>query len=275
MALTRAGHAHLGLRRVHPRDDRLHGLSCLIHGTAGRCLCGMRFGHGHRPRREWPYYRVRGSCQRGHRELTARPSTKNSTTFSARSNVAVRGWLRLRLLLLLGYHVGCSTQAPGVILCARKVGEERSEGRAREDILWWTRERIVPTVGAMMPMIVGRIVGGRTRELCLVRARTGRWSRATPTAAVMAAVMPLGATRTTGADRFSVIAGIEIGRIVESAGIVHRHQLRWNDRGSGSTPSPRCGGSTSAGTGTSRYHWCRNLHLGSDSIGVNGAHGDS
>jgi copper homeostasis protein CutC len=38
----------------------------------------------------------------------------------------------------------------------------------------------------------------------------------------MAAVMPVGATRATGADRFDVIAGIEKGGIVESAGIVHR-----------------------------------------------------
>ena len=229
--LVGARHSHWGLRRVHVRDDRRPGRTGRITGTAGRWLRGMRLGHGHRLPREWPYKGVRGGSQRGHhRELTAPPSAENPTTFSvfsARPNVAVRGWLRLRLrlLLLLGYQVARAAQAPGIILRARKLGENRSEGRAREDVLRWTRERIVPAVGAMVPMIVARIVGTRTRIFRLARVGTGRWSRATPTAAVMTAVMPLGATRATGADGFRVIAGIEIGRVVESGGIVHRHHL--------------------------------------------------
>ena len=227
---------------MHLRDDRpVPGRTRRMTGTAGRWLCGIRLGHGHRRPREWPYKGVRGSCQRGHRELTASPSADISTTFSismfsmfstfptfsAWSNVAVRGWLGLRLLLLLGYHVARPAQAPGIILRARELSEDRSEGRAREDILRWTREWIVPAVRAMVPIIVGRIVGTGTRVLCLAPAGTRRWSRATPTAAVMAAVMPLGATRATREDGFRVtaIAVIEKGRVVVSGGIAHRHHL--------------------------------------------------
>jgi len=48
---------------------------------------------------------------------------------------------------------------------------------------------------------------------------------ARPTAAVMAAVVLLGATRATGVDRFRVIVVIEKGRVVVSSRIAHRHHL--------------------------------------------------
>jgi hypothetical protein len=44
------------------------------------------------------------------------------------------------------------TNAPGIILRARELGEEMPEGRAREDILGWMWEAVALTVGAMVPM---------------------------------------------------------------------------------------------------------------------------
>jgi hypothetical protein len=90
----------------------------------------------------------------GHLQMVTQPPA----TLFAGSDVAVRGWLGLGPRF---GHTGTGpTDAPGIVLRTRELREDRSEGRARKNILGRTREGIVPTARAMA--IYG-MVGARTR----------------------------------------------------------------------------------------------------------------